>query len=279
MKIYSSKYEEARRLYDEQMKKYKKYEEAYALCEERYYADLENLYTGVIEDIRNFINSYGFIVDKDYEVSVNPYDGSLTVRFEFGDAPLRWRYKAYFNREKVLKRETSSWTGINATTKEDIEYLRKTLDIIEFLNDYDLETALSVERPSYKDYFDDSVKYASRPSDSDLKYAYMSDLIGTDTWLYAELDSKDFYGIKYLVKFLSETPKRYNLEIKATYGYDGVSDWSQNIQISKNKLNPISKQPDNRGQFENWTDNPNNFILTDPENFEECLEKLTEEHN
>ena len=269
MKIYSSKYEEARRLYDEQMEKYKKYEEAYALSEERYYADLENLYTGVIEDIRNFINSYGFIVDKDYEVSVNPYDGSLTVRFEFGDAPLRWRYKAYFNREKVLKRETSSWTGINATTKEDIEYLRKTLDIIEFLNDYDLETALSVERPSYKDYFDDSVKYASRPSDSDLKHAYMSDLIGTDTWLYAELDSKDFYGIKYLVKFLSETPKRYNLEIKATYGYDGVSDWSQNIQISKNKLNPISKQPDHRGRLENWTDNPNNFILTDPENFKE----------
>ena len=259
MNIYSSKYEEARKLYDEQMKKYRKYKEAYALSEERYHNDLESLHVGVVEDIQNFINNYGFVPDKDYVVRVNPYDNSLTVRFEFGDVPLRWSYNAYFGKEKVLKRETSSWTGMNATTKEDIEYLRKTLEIIEFLNDYDLEIALDVERPRFKDYYDDSVEYADRPSYSDLKYAYMSDLIGTDIWLYAELnDNTDCF-----VKFLKETPKRFNIE----YKYPG-SDWSNTTQITKNKILPIGKV-DSRGRVLEYADDPEYFITTtEPETFQ-----------
>lgn len=55
-------------------------------------------------------------------------------RFGLSDA-LRWRFKVVFDKAtQTVTKETSSWSGLQATTDEQLESLQQTVDALKQLN-------------------------------------------------------------------------------------------------------------------------------------------------
>lgn len=100
------------------------------------------------------------------------------------DTPLSWDYTVNLTYSGDVKSETSSWSGMNVTTDEDVDYLEQTAASLRVLVDYDWKSLLDKKLPDYKDYmtegpseWDDNEK--ARALDEELKEATISESIGT----------------------------------------------------------------------------------------------------
>lgn len=90
------------------------------------------------------------------DVSSSRYLDGLEVKITNGDNPyngqsLNWRMNIEVEDDEV-KKESSSWSGLNATTKEHIDNLKENVDVLERINEIDWKSILSDDVPNIDEY-------------------------------------------------------------------------------------------------------------------------------
>ena len=65
---------------------------------------------------------------------------------------LNWDWRATMTDEGDIKKESGSWSGLSATTPEQIANLKESVRVIEILNNLDWNELLTVEFPNFDDY-------------------------------------------------------------------------------------------------------------------------------
>lgn len=99
-----------------------------------------------------------------------------------GDKALSWAWEVSLDKNGDVKKESSSWSGMNAVTANNINNLKEIVRVLEILNKIDFKTMLNrVTPPNPDDYITlRNPQYETAPSfDKELMEVDVEDCIGT----------------------------------------------------------------------------------------------------
>ena len=155
------------------------------------------------------------------------------------DVALSWNYNVELDKDGNVLKETSSWSGLKATTASQMESLTQTLEALKYLNSVDWSVVLDKEMPKYRDYFkQDMTKYHRDVPNFDqmLLEADIEESIGKDVLLVggSSVNQRGYPIGRAYYMILKETPSQY--EIAKIPGYD-LDDDDVDIKsiVEKNK--------------------------------------------
>lgn len=179
-------------------------------------------------------------------------NGGLSIRIECNennkfddDVALSWNYNVNLTKDGEVQKESSSWSGLKATTEAQLESLTQTLEALKYLNKVDWATVLNKEMPKYKDYIteDDPTYDRDKPNfDQMLLEADLEDVVGTDTLVKGEATPSTGYRGQGYYLILKETPAQYvAIFIPDYYFYNLLENMTSDQLISsvKNNWKPI----------------------------------------
>lgn len=196
------------------------------------------------EDLEHMLSNYRALK---FNVIVNTtFDDALAVTVQCNennkfdeDVALSWNYKAVMSKDGQVQKETSSWSGLKATTEAQMQSLTETLEALKYLNSIDWAMLLNKDLPNYKDYdkTDTSKYYRDVPNFNHmLLEADIEDLIGKDILISgsASVDEKGRKSDKSYYMILRQTPSQY--EVISIPGYV-INDERTDIRevVEKNK--------------------------------------------
>ena len=163
---------------------------------------------------------------------------------------LSWSWSAYLTKDGQVIKDTGSWSGLDATSEDKLDYLEDVLKVLRALNSMDWPTILSQTLPNANDYLtEDSRSQGQRPNfDSQIAEAEISDLVGTDTLIIGH--GYKFYNQRADVgyRILKESPAQYTVEeIYLRNGVDGpIHEADINVgsyRIAKNTFMQVINTP------------------------------------
>ena len=132
-----------------------------------------------IEPLKLDINvefNYLFYID-DYPIKVDirsnqNHDENLA---------LAWEYTVTLNKDGEVEAETNSWSGMLATTRDQISSLKLTAECLDVLANMDWKSLLNATKPDMFDYYNKDDKAPSIPvTAEDEKQAVFDDIEGTN---------------------------------------------------------------------------------------------------
>lgn len=178
------------------------------------------------EKIRNYV--IGAIGDTQLDLEVEVI-GRFEHKYEIrvsdennkfdDDKALSWDWKVYLDKNGDVKKESSSWSGMNAVTPKNISNLKEIVRVLEILNQIDFNMILDeITPPRYKDYITEkNPRYETAPNfDRELMEADIEDSIGTRKGILGT-GSKFYRGNVYHF-IMKETPSSYTMwDIPAHY--------------------------------------------------------------
>lgn len=132
-----------------------------------------------------------------YQVDISDEDDKFNP-----DKALSWSWKVYLTNEGEVTKESSSWSGLNAVSKKNLDNLKKILSVLEKLNSIDWKSVLSVRPPKYNDYITEKDPQWDRDVpdfDKELLEADIEELIGTNQGVLRDSGSKYYRGNVYSV--------------------------------------------------------------------------------
>ena len=137
------------------------------------------------------------------------------------DVALAWSYDVRLNSKtgEVVK-ESSSWSGLSATTPEQMRSLEQTVEALKILNSMDWKAIMSVRMPKYSDFYDFSDKGPERMNfRQELSDATITDAIGTNTWVKVyNWDNSPYYGKWVWVNPVRESGSQFTCNV--------IDDWT-----------------------------------------------------
>lgn len=141
---YEAEYAQRKSRYDAQNRSYEKAnDEVCAKIEDA----IRNKMGDLLGELNININLRGF--GKMVQVEVGNDLGSPR---RSDNASLTYSWKATLDKDGQITKESSSWSGLNATTMEQIEDLKICVQQLEILNSIDWYEILNVDVPEYQDY-------------------------------------------------------------------------------------------------------------------------------
>ena len=216
-RVYSSKR-------DDILKRKAEYEADYAEKKSRYDAQYSkfkevsyNFFESVADEVRNAIGHT--TLDLDIQASERWGDG-ICVRIsdednKFDDnKALAWSYSAEMSRSGEIKKESSSWSGLNACTPAAIDNLKEIVRVIEIINNLDWTTILGKQTPKYKDYVSErDPAYGQKPNfDEELKEADVDECVGKNILIKGVNGSGNYYRGQVYYHIVRATDKQYVVE-------------------------------------------------------------------
>lgn len=172
------------------------------------------------------------------------------------DSALSWSYKAFIGADGELERESSSWSGLSATTEAQMQSLRQTVAALELLNDLDWEGLINIKFPNYSDYYDETDKRPERENfEAELKLAELEELIGTnkiikvknwgescpyrgDVWLHINRETPSMYMANIIPGWIIQALDEYDSYQTELDNY--MSGKYGEYRIRKTSVNPVS---------------------------------------
>ena len=161
-----------------------------------------------------FANDIRVFVDVDRMANEN-YQ-TAEIRVDYGEnrvsdesLPLKWRWSFKVNSRGQTSRESSSWSGLNATTSDHIAQLRQSVDALEALSNLDDERLVKLafqNAPAYDEYVTQDV---DRLDEMEYVYKKLDALAGEDVFLAGD---EKWYG-EYYYKIVKDTGKQYAVEV------------------------------------------------------------------
>lgn len=135
------------------------------------------------------------------------------------DVALSWNWNVYLDKDGTVKKDSGSWSGLKATTVEQLDDLEETLRVLKVLNRLDWANLISranAKRPNWNDYVTaSSPSRRDRPDfETQLKQATIEDIIGKDVLIKGHGDDKNYnsnYDVWYYI--VGETGKQYKLYV------------------------------------------------------------------
>lgn len=178
------------------------------------------------------------------------------------DLPLSWRWEVSIDREGNILKESSSWSGLKATTIEHVEQLRDIVSILEVLNTMDWATILNRELPKYDEYVTESdPRYDRNKPDfnKELFEAELEEYIGQDVLIKGVAGDSSYFraGVPVYYMILSESPSQYTVleawadGVAEAFKHGGgaeaaiakVKDLERRRRIRKDKLQSLLNKP------------------------------------
>lgn len=131
------------------------------------------------------------------------------------DSALSWSYDVHISKDGEVKRESSSWSGLQACTESQLNSLKQTVAAIELLYNMDWVSLLDKPHIRYADYFGDMTDEPEAPSDFDreLVEAELEDIVGTNKIIKVRGWESCPYRGEVWLKLLRETPSQYEVII------------------------------------------------------------------
>ena len=138
------------------------------------------------------------------------------------NSALSWNWSVSVNSEGDIVKDSGSWSGLNATTEENMKSLRQSVEALEYLNSLNWSELIDVATPEYGDYFTDQEYRGNRPNfEQQMKEAEVEEYVGTNTMLLGysmpEYESRWNSSVKTWFIILSETPKQYKVGELSAY--------------------------------------------------------------
>lgn len=167
------------------------------------------------------------------------------------DSALSWSYDVHISKDGEVKRESSSWSGLQACTESQLNSLKQTVAAIELLYNMDWASLLDKPHIRYEDYFGDMPDEPKAPSDFDreLVEAEVEDIIGTNKIIKVQgWESCPIRERTLWVQIISETPSQYKCKMisdftKRRYSTQGGLDmWLEDAveyRVRKTSLRPV----------------------------------------
>lgn len=230
MKIYSSRLDDLRRerdewdaetdrrnaIHGEELKKYRKAEaEIIAPVEYKISSALKK-FTALDFEI-NGETAGGYRGSRGLEFRIRCNES----RVHDENSALSWNWSVSINGEGEVVKNSGSWSGLNATTEENMKSLRQSVEALEYLNSLNWSELIDVATPEYSDYISDLGPRGSRPNfEQQIKEAEIAEYVGKDVMLFGysmpEYESRWNRSTKTWFILLGETPKQYKVgEISA----------------------------------------------------------------
>lgn len=137
------------------------------------------------------------------------------IRVDYGEnrvsdesLPLKWSWRFKVDSKGRTSRESSSWSGLNATTSDHIAQLRQSVNALESLSNLDDERLVKLafqNVPAYDEYVTQKVDNVD-----EMEYVYrkLDALTGEDVFVVGE---PNMYS-QYYYKILKDTGKQYTVE-------------------------------------------------------------------
>lgn len=187
---------------------------------------------------------------------------------KFGDSSaLSWNFDVYLDNDGTPVKETGSWSGLKATTAEQLDSLRDTLSALEYLNSVDWASFIHKDMPEYKEYVHTpEPSRGDRPNfEQQLMEVDLEDLVGANKVVKVENWEGSGYRGKYAwVQLVRETPAGYTIRVRGDWGDDEVRAWlrraiDQNFatqRVRKSSLKPVMSletlDPASDEELEKW---------------------------
>lgn len=138
------------------------------------------------------------------------------------NSALSWNWSVSVNSEGDIVKDSGSWSGLNATTEENMKSLRQSVEALEYLNSLNWNELIDVATPDYENYFTDQEYRGNRPNfEQQMKEAEVESYVGTNTMLLGysmpEYESRWNRSVKTWFIILSETPKQYKVGELSAY--------------------------------------------------------------
>lgn len=238
---YERDYEAKKAAYDEQSAAYSRASRAI----------LDNIQSALLQQIQARTSQEVRVeASRDYSWK-NPDESLIQVRVYAQDPgwPLRWTW--YANVDPVtgeVVKDSNSYSGIEATTPEDINKLKESLSVMDYLvNDVDWNTLLHVQLPNRSDYFT-----MERPEQKNFatkeKQALIEDCIGQPILVKCTVVGERYTSDQW-VKFLAQSNSFYTIMTIAGASkspedvvdrYEEFSRYSYSQRIRKDKVYPVT---------------------------------------
>lgn len=235
-------------------KRQAKYDEEYEAWRDEDYSRGQSLKKAVIRAIGSttldLTIDVGDSFGTGYRIRISDEDNKFD-----GDKALSWTWEVSLDMNGDVKKESSSWSGMNAVTANNINNLKEIVRVLEILNDIDFKTMLNrVTLPNPDDYITrPNPKYEkSEDFDQMLLEAEVEDCIGTRKGILGTY-SKYYRGDVY--HFIQrETPSSYNMwDIPAYYVekndgslsdlFEKYNDSGSNYNMRKDKFFETIEKP------------------------------------
>ena len=221
MKIYASRKDDLIRERDEWDQRRRDAEEQWQQSHQKYLYANKTALKPIEDFLDDKLSQYPHL-EFDYDVEESSWGGKYPIirvyikcnqgRFNDDSCPLVWSFevKLHQNNGEVLK-ESSSWSGLKATTAEHIETLEETVSCLKMLNDVDWAQLLNVKMPDWDEYHEDERMTEQRPDfENQIIEAEIEEALGKNIAIHGDLKNESARGWKsgwYI--FLRETPKKY----------------------------------------------------------------------
>lgn len=170
--------------------------------------------------------------------------GGVDVNVTCGDPhmagnALAWNYRVYLNDEVDVVKETGSWSGLKATTAEEMMNLKRSVRALEILNEgIDWEELVKISLPDYKDFMTQDYSELRNPRpdfEGQLREADIEEAIQSGNPIHGKAVSSTGYreGLPGEYTIIKETPKSYVVEFRP----DKFPEQSSGqIRVNKSKL-------------------------------------------
>ena len=176
--------------------------------------DIEDNVRSNLEQVLPYSDLIDIKVSRNYNWrSDTPYI-SVNISYDLNktkNQSLAWSYSVGLDLDGNVKKESNSWSGLNAVTQEQLDDLEKSIEILKKLNIIDWESILKTYVPSVKDY----VTTKTLP-EKDFTFeqfnADLEDFVGQDVIFISKyLNSENFYGSRYgyIIKRLTNKRVEY----------------------------------------------------------------------
>lgn len=152
------------------------------------------------------------------------------------DRALSWNWKCSLDKEGNVIKESGSWSGLQATTKEQLDDLRETLRVLDILNNMDWKAILddaNVRRPKRSDYFtmDDPRREKTPDFGKQLKMASIEDAIGQDILIKGKPIKLGSRGNSYYL-IHKQTPKQTSVTEISAYHIQKAQEEGRDVKDS-----------------------------------------------
>lgn len=205
---------------DEYDAKKKAMHDQYDTERRNYSKAVHDVYAGVKAEVETQLANFMHTLNLDVHVD-SGWGDDLQVRVMSNehdvhskDKALSWNWTAQMTKDGELKKESGSWSGLNAVTEAQLESLRQSVACLEILNRMDWESILSAELPNLADYITVNTYDVdhNRPNyEQELLETEIDEAIQNGSWIKGH--GYKWYNSKSTVyyKVLKETPKQYEV--------------------------------------------------------------------
>lgn len=256
MKITSSRKDDIIRRRDEFDKRANEVKKLQQEEYERYHQAERAVTEGAKKELESMLSKYGFA---DLEVRVEPglfRAPGISVTIRVNDRSvhsdkkaLSWNYDARLGKDGEVIRETSSWSGLNAVTEEQLSDLENTLACLKMLAGLDWEKFLNRSMPEWKDYIKTETPedLKRRPNfEQELADAELEDLVGSRKMILCKNFPSSWYGRNVYVAIIKDSGSQWTIkEIPEYYVEQNPEeatkafDKSESHRVKKSQIVPV----------------------------------------